>query len=114
MSEFENATPRPWTIRASSDASGDVGITADVFNNVLAETFADLRFQGERNTAEARANAELIVRAVNAFEPLVAALEDARKAISNAIEVVGSRKGDPEFTTLAKVEAALAKARGEQ
>lgn len=59
---------------------------------------------------ELEATAQLFAASWDMYE----ALEDARKAISNAIEVVGSRKGDPEFATLAKVEAALAKARGEQ
>jgi len=106
-----NATPRPWTIRASRDASGDVGITGGGLPNVLAETFADLRFRGERNTYEARANAELIVRAVNAFEPLVEALEMIRDADEDC-----KRDG---LTTMppmarAKIDAALAKARGAQ
>jgi hypothetical protein len=60
-----------------------------------------------------RPSSKANARAVASLPALIEALEDARKAISNAIEVVGSRKGDPEFATLAKVEAALAKARGE-
>lgn len=80
---FRNATPRPWSIRTSRDASHDVGITAAGLNNVLAETFADIRHRGERSAIEARANADLIVAAVNTHDRLVDVLTEVMGWISN-------------------------------
>jgi hypothetical protein len=59
---------------------------------------------------EAIANMHLISAAPDMYEALV----DARRAIVNAIEIIGSQPQDPEFETLRKVDAALAKARGEK
>ena len=50
---------------------------------------------------------------LEAAPDLYEALEEARIAIQNATEIMGSVKGDPEFATLAKVDAALSRARGE-
>lgn len=72
MSEKAKWTPGPWSIRHARDTSGDVGITAPNVGNVIAETFADMRFEGERNNSEALANAHLIAAApamAEALEP---------------------------------------------
>lgn len=83
MREFPNATKRPWALRASRDASGDVGITASDLPNVLAETFADLRHVGERARIEAAANAVLIVHAVNTYEERERLLDEAASIVKD-------------------------------
>jgi hypothetical protein len=95
MSEFENATPRPWRKRKEKTA-----------------TYEILAKQGPITVCPAVAHgkddAELIVRAVNAFEPLKDALE----------ELLDYRGGaDSPFEdeyVMERVHVALAKARGEQ
>jgi hypothetical protein len=64
------STPRPWVLDDeypqnvySDDSTGSIIATCDGF------TWAP------RDKAEVKANAALIVRAVNAFDPLVSALE---------------------------------------
>lgn len=84
MREFSKATQRPWSLRVSRDASGDVGITAADLPNVLAETFADLRFAGERSKVEAAANAALIIHAVNTYEERERLLEEAVERLRDA------------------------------
>ena len=76
-------TPGPWTARPANDGSGDIGICAPGVSNVIAECFADMRFDGERNFAEAKANARLIVSAPE----LLAELKSLRLAYVNLLEI---------------------------
>ena len=105
MSEFENATPRPWHPYYAGPQ--DTHILAG--GGPIAKL---LPVKGDQSQSQQEANAELIVRAVNAFEPLTEALAEVMGWISN---------WDPNFIyddewseTRQKAEAALAKARGEQ
>lgn len=69
-------TPTPWVvIPAFSPTCGDVGITAKGLPNVLAECFEDIRHGSEKARDEAQSNAAFIVKAVNAYDDLVAALK---------------------------------------
>jgi len=128
---FENATPRPWYVndlRASKmrelgwtgplsvdvihiiDRSpSEIAKTGDGYNAIIAR----IKFENrtEELTEGNLADADLIVRAVNAFEPLVEALEMVRDADEDC-----KRDGLPTMPPIprAKIEAALAKARGEQ
>jgi hypothetical protein len=103
MSEFENATPTSDKLRS--------------FIENLQQPNARLRVSTPNNLGSEDDHYTssdvfpLIVRAVNAFEPLIEALEMVRDADENC-----KRDG---LTTMppmarAKIDAALAKARGEQ
>jgi hypothetical protein len=115
LSEFANATSRPWAVNvwldplnasARIESKGAHGIDNDGW--IIADLFGP----------DAQGNAELIVRAVNAFEPLTEALQ----GILDWAEFAQQHPEDfnahgvknlmgPAFDN---AEAALAKARGEQ
>jgi hypothetical protein len=115
MSGFENATPRPWYI-LGEDQGGDEVPYYEIAKGECGDrsflSIAHVR-AGDLHALYRvdRANAELIVTAVNAYEALVEALEMMRDADEDC-----KRDG---LTTMppmarAKIDAALAKARGEQ
>ena len=95
VTEIDKATPRPWVV---DDDYPDVygGVSTITGRPVLVAQ------------AETLANAELIVRAVNAYDDLVAAL-------SNALIHLGKKNMSDEVLTsvMRQCSAALAKARGE-
>jgi hypothetical protein len=100
-SGFPNATPRPWTV-ANDEHPG---------------VYKIIGHQGPVKLQPARAfgrdDAELIVRAVNAFEPLVVELTNARGIVEKWCHYQGN--SDALFKEfLEPIDAALAKARGEQ
>jgi hypothetical protein len=95
-------TPGPWSIRHSHDRSGDIGITHPGGKNVLAECFADIRHDRERSP-EALANAHLIASAPDLYEALLIAHGYVEEAMRN-----------DDTGALHKIDAALAKARGEK
>lgn len=105
MSEFENATPRPWmkdkygNLRSSN---GELVAVYDLGASIAMTSPAE----------EERDNAALIIRAVNAHAALASALAEVMGWISN---------WDPNFIyddewseTQQKVDAALKLARGDQ
>ena len=104
--EFSLASPRPWTIGATAshhpklfDANDQPICSVHAKNSYLAEA------------AEAE-NAALIVHAVNCHEELVAALGELREW-TLALEPFDNRE-EPDWPELAaRIDAALAKARGE-
>ena len=104
MSEFENATPRPWAKDKRGHLYGSNGNRVTTFELGAA----DASFPPSQ---EERDNSELFLRAVNAFEPLISALEMVRDADEDC-----KRDSLPTMPPIprAKIEAALAKARGEQ
>jgi hypothetical protein len=112
MSEFENATPRPWAtnchhVPARVESEAEHGIVNDGW--IICDC----------DGPDGEANAELIVRAVNAHDDLVAALDMCLDLIRDM-----SRYRHAEEMALKnyalfneapiKASAALAKARGEQ
>jgi hypothetical protein len=94
----EHATPTPWTLKPI-DGSPQVDILGK--QGFLTVSPA---------VTHSLADAELIVRAVNAFEPLVEALEMAAGELRN--HALFGDVGAEEARN--KIFAALAKARGEQ
>jgi hypothetical protein len=117
----DKATPRPWVTGPDLDnCGGGRNILADTEseNSVRIAHTNRVVYGGEElvSEAEARANAELIVRAVNAHDDLVAALKGAESILWMAesyAEAGGS--GGPEMREYAPVaemiRAALAKAK---
>lgn len=93
-------TPGPWSTKEANDGGGDVGICAPDVSNVVAECFADMRYAGECNRAESRANANLI-----------AAAPDLLEALSQIIEQDDYASHRP--AVYAKAVMAIRKARGE-
>lgn len=84
------ATPRPWKAgeaawfrgRARDDSESGkrpITTTADGVHAVIGNVYG-------------RANAELIVKAVNGHEDLVAALRDARRTLIEAYEIASDRR----------------------
>jgi hypothetical protein len=115
-------TPTPWHLLKPNDHSGDCGITALGLPNVLAECFADIRHAGEHSAQEAQANAAHIVKCVNAYEDLVAALKMARKRLTDDGRYMPTQTSPEKAYALMEVayydmaieaiDAALAKAEG--
>lgn len=85
MSGEVKHAPVPWRTVPSRDRLNphDVGITienAQPGSAVLAEVYAEWRAKGDVRPAEAAANADFIVRAVNAHAALVAHIQKDRDA----------------------------------
>jgi len=74
-------TRTPWHFKTHA-GTGDCGFKAEG-TGVFAEFFADIRYVGEDNRAEALANAEFVIRAVNTYDALVAALEECAEYFDN-------------------------------
>lgn len=67
-------TPGPLFVRPAQNGSGDFGIvTADHF--VIAEAFADIRWDGERSEKEAEANARLFAASPELLAALLPCVE---------------------------------------
>jgi len=106
----DRATPRPWhqrgrctiygsSIEATSKDDGE--FTTYICGSLYGPHFGD-------DEEEGRANAELIVRCVNAHESLVAALEGAEAMIAGLVDTT-----HPQWRpTLDAAREALQKARG--
>ena len=92
----EAATPRPWVV---DDDSG-------IYYVVAPEVALVATLDPSDDDAPAQANAELIVRAVNAFDLLVSALKQAKFELST--EGLPQKK-----QALAVIDEALKLARGE-
>lgn len=73
-------TPLPWHAMGSK-LGNDFGILTPDRQNVLAETFSDIRCAGESALVEAGRNAQLIEAAVNAAPELLAELDRLRSAL---------------------------------
>lgn len=107
----------PWTVKRASfpvDGEFDFAILADVTDakgeikpQVIAETFGRT---SKTCTPNAQANAEIIVRAVNAHDDLVKALALLLHEVHLSGNEGSRRYGWP--TAVAATHAALAKARG--
>lgn len=83
------ATPRPWHVEECEQCPerGQIYIHTKGWldpNELIAETVKTDRDVDRGDVADAEANAELIVRAVNAHDALVATLELVRGIISDA------------------------------
>lgn len=71
---LKDASPRPWLVKHESIGSTQAGRDAiPLYSGWISEAWA-----GEDATPESKANAKLIVTAVNAYEPMLAALEACR------------------------------------
>ncbi len=108
--DTDRATPRPWC----SDERANNTVVIEGPDNPDATKPAE-EYNGGKVICimlgpDAAANAALIVRAVNAHDRLVEALDDARQWISQYVDGTGAEFGE----AVAKVDAALALARGEQ
>lgn len=73
-------TPTPWRVFATTDGRKLVGIGAQDGGGILDAGFGVWAW----NDAEGIANAELVVRAVNAHDEMLAALRNVQKLISEA------------------------------
>lgn len=122
---MENATDRPWNWyrrRRPADVPDDIIIfnsfSPDTPGRLLGTCIAQL---SHLHPAEAKANAELITRAVNAHDELVAALELVQEALARWRDGEDVHLPHPihgalnlEEVKYLIVDAALAKARGEE
>lgn len=102
MPETTKTTPLPW-------AADHLTINTEADVPHLLRKVAAVSISG-RSSAEAQANARLIVRAVNAMPALLAALKDARQFIANGIEfgyIARPEPGSTESKTLPSIEAAI-------
>lgn len=97
----------PWTAWCFRIAKGD-----KIVCEVSASTYAKLGFPHPTTREEALANAELIIRAVNCHDELVAALE-AMAAIIGPPEAPAWSDDDQLDAAWGLTVAALAKAKGE-
>lgn len=80
-------TPTPWHTRGSFDGSGDIGIVAG--NELIAESYqAVSRTNGN---APVQDNAAFIVRACNAHDALVAALQAALPYLEDIVNTEGAK-----------------------
>jgi len=108
------ATPRPWVARANDDVDDEGVCSWEIFHAPVPnmwERHSIYRVDRGDFHALDQANAELIVRSVNAHDGLVAALEEiSRDYRSYLQEGVGIYLASD---LLAECDAALAAARGE-
>lgn len=98
-------TPTPWTVTRSkleTDGAFDYAISADGVL-VLAETFGR---DAKGGWPPSQANAEFIVRAVNAHDDLLMAL----KLLLSLCEAGGDPFDEPGRPTVARARAAISKA----
>lgn len=115
----DNTTPRPWELSEFDldDATAigvrnpAVGLNEDNYMAIIADCGVVVGRDPGFIQAERRANAALIVRAVNAHDDLVAALESAFFALGRAGANANRQHDGREAWEQAR--AALAKARGE-
>lgn len=78
MTDFTKATPRPWAVETFSGYPGSLGIRKDGGKSA----FAVLTRDAASSRDEQRANAALIVEAVNSYDRHLALLEKAREFAS--------------------------------
>lgn len=101
-------TPTPWSFKTDR-TTGDCGIYADG-TGIFVEVFSDIRSAGENSRAEALANAEFILKAVNSHDAMLAAL----KALQ--VQALQSNLNSPAhewgWEALGMTRAALALAKG--
>lgn len=107
MTENNEPTPGPWSMRDAVDFSGDIAIIAD--HKIIAECYSALAHHAERNPA-VHANARLIAAAPDLLEALV--------ALYDACELEANRRGG-DFGPIVgpaaeQADAAIARAKGEQ
>ena len=100
MSEFENATPRPWRAEGP-DFFGDYNIEGPPPDFAIGAVVSNMRKE-----AEVAANAELIIRAVNAHEALVEAL------VAGTDQLSKRARREEDQVVLRKMVKALKLARG--
>ena len=121
MKDHNARNPVPWTVKKTED--GEYRIESahpfgGEWRNKVAMVFGRCAMLGESRVAgnsgsisheQAETNAELIVRAVNAHEQMVGALESVAQAfaVEHIAEVIPP-------SVMAKVKAALRAAKGEQ
>ena len=108
------ATPRPWVARANDDVDDEGVCSWEIFHAPVPnmwERHSIYRVDRGDFHALDQANAELIVRSVNAYDGLVAALEAAYQHMTGA-ENSRCICGIP-WDVDTQVRAALAAARGE-
>lgn len=77
---MSNATPTPWKVFTTPDGRKIVGIGAEDGGGILDAGFGVWRWKDD----EGMANAELVVRAVNSHDELLAALKAACGYMRNA------------------------------
>jgi len=104
MSEIKH-TPLPWFDRGNGGIGDNRDNPIPIYSGWMSEAW-----YGEDL---AKANAALIVRAVNAYDDLVEALQAALEVV-NVAETMTSSRGDDDWTwgVQAKINAALSKATG--
>ena len=97
-------TPGPWELHHNIGRKGEIGIVADAAPCIIA-------VMGNQNAwpAEARANAEFIVRACNAHDELLAALELAMECMPDP-DYRGTTEA--QRAAHASMSAAIRKAKG--
>lgn len=112
---MSEATPRPWRVDPNhptdvQDASGRE-ILSCIWKDEVGDTWVIRGIIAAQSEDERDANAALIVRAVNAHDDLIVALEGARAWVAQYLDLPGHR--DAAQSRLRLIDAALAKARGE-
>ena len=129
MSKTDRATPRPWMAAGTVKIGPGTcrpriyGPTERIAGDVVDPLICVCDSQGlyhsaatsEEMDAEARANAALIVRAVNSYDKLVVACEAALRTIREDAPALMEPRWGPdsgEHGTVRKLRAALALARG--
>lgn len=106
------ATARPWGF----DAFGNIRSMHTPANDYASEHIASLDHYREERLPERKANAELICRAVNAHESLVAALKQMHEALDTLLAELDGQSGtygwsrDAGYAALKLAKAALSKA----
>lgn len=100
------ATPRPWLIDPDPDFESMLILGPD---EIIAADCCVVSMDAEKRSEDiCKANAALIVRAVNAHDALVAALLDAQAYIASR----GGQTGGERLRVQQRIRAALAAARG--
>lgn len=98
-------TKGPWKMRLA--ANGDIGIAADG-TGIFIECFAEIRHSGENAREEARANACVVIAALELLDALTAFVRLQEEKIKTP-EMVWPTWGTP---LLDAARAAIAKAEG--
>jgi hypothetical protein len=98
-----NATPRPWKQERAYVLDGEGDPIADCLTIGLIRRLSSQKTQ---------ADAELIVRAVNAHDDLVTALQHARRVIVVACEANAPNYASDQHVAVLEIDAALSKACG--
>jgi len=96
--DTRETTPRPWFVHDFTDPAINAGPTpADVTISCTTPDSLSVAYMASGLTDtldEARANAALIVRAVNNIDEVVEVLGKSRKALEEAEEILGGEYGD--------------------